>query len=131
MLLDPTKGGDAALLTFYPDGRPVPYHSQEKQPRLHQRAAISIQIYHLDHINLVEARQDACRKARELIDQGTEYLTRYEATFDDGALGEYQRVADDLQAMMSPRAEYSGAVKALATNYNSTLDWVKALLSTG
>jgi len=64
-LLDPTIADDCKLLTFRPDGQPIP----AKQPgtREYKRAETSIWLYHLNHKDFVDDRKNLAGRVQRLI----------------------------------------------------------------
>ena len=68
-LLDPTSALDATMLWFGDDGLAHPRCSEDRQPQF-KRAQTSIDMYHLNHADIVEARKVLQREIRQLISQG-------------------------------------------------------------
>ena len=122
---------DASLLTFNPDGTPVPSYSLTKSPVFHRRALESIKVYHLHDSKLCATRIEVRRKVRELIERGSTYLDRYENTRDDLALEEFERAASELSHMLSSEAEYSRVAKAAVDDFFSTVEWLANLVDFG
>jgi uncharacterized protein (TIGR02646 family) len=56
LLLDPCKPGEPSLIDFDDTGMPVPTYSTEEHAGRNSRAEISIELYHLNHQDLVDYR---------------------------------------------------------------------------
>ncbi len=59
-LLDPLTHTDPGLLWFLPDGTSIPKYNPDTHPIYHRRAQRSIDLYHLNHTDLQEQRQQLC-----------------------------------------------------------------------
>lgn len=104
MLLDPTRAADTILLYFREDGVPEPRHSGEKG----MRAQESIEVYHLHHTDLIEARLGVLNQVRELVELGQRY---YRSWLRDGSdEPAFETVIARLKKFCSEGAEYSAAV---------------------
>lgn len=128
MLLDPTTALDPPLLTFDLNGAVRPAVSSEKSKLLHGRAHISIDVYHLDQVDLEEARLAICNHVEQT-------LKRADAAFRemmDGGLTTKERIkaaVDELRKMISAKAEYSSAAKAVIRSYRSEdRPWINVVL---
>lgn len=68
LLLDPTVADDPLLLTFDLNGMAKPACEETENPVNYLRAKISIEIYHLNHIDLKRRRQlEICGRVRKLV----------------------------------------------------------------
>ena len=113
MLLDPCCPTDPLLLWFDEDGKPAP------NPRacggtgtfLHERVTTSIQLYHLDHLKIVDRRQHLYQTIRLKIDQAEDKLRRLREKADMTAQQSLGEVVAELRKFMSPEQPYSVAAK--------------------
>jgi uncharacterized protein (TIGR02646 family) len=108
-LLDPIDPEDWKLLTFRPDGRPTP----AKQPgsRDFERAATSIQVYHLHCRELVNERRSVAGSVQRIV-QDLERLRPH--LFDPKLRALYKSREVELLRAVQPTAEYSAAALAYA-----------------
>lgn len=129
LLLDPTIETDPFLMTFDEDGSVQPA-SNDKEEEL--RASVSIKLYHLNHFDLKERRRiDVCHVIREKVKDADMYYWHYAQDKGNVTAREgYHRVVRDLKKMISERAEYSAAARAILKMYR-TPDrlWVDKLLT--
>ena len=105
VLLDPTVAKDCRLLSFdLTSGRPIPTVPSEKDEWLHQRAADSIQFYHLD-----EGTWNVQRK--DLIDSVTHLCEQLESLASDlpKEQNKYDEALDELTEYLDYTAEFSSA----------------------
>ncbi|MCI0658035.1 MAG: hypothetical protein L0170_13365 [Acidobacteria bacterium] len=105
-LLDPTKWSDVQLLTFdIGDGRAAPARSKEKDPVGHERATMSIEIYHLHNKDLQDLRYRKMLAVRNRLREATEDLDENSPAYDAALV--------ELWSSILPEAEYSAAAKAM------------------
>jgi uncharacterized protein (TIGR02646 family) len=118
-LLDPTRAVDTLLLYFREDGVPEPRYPDEKGVR----AQRSIEIYHLNHTGLVEARLETLNRARVLIRLGQEY---YDSWLRDGSDElAFETVISSLKKLCAEDAEYSAAVIDLIKGFRDDKhEWI-------
>jgi hypothetical protein len=124
VLLDPTRAADGLLLYFREDGVPeARYPSGEKGVR----AKKSIEIYHLHHTELVEARLETLNRVRELISLGQAY---YKAWLCDGSdEPAFESIIAQLNRLSAPEAEYSAAVRDFIKGFrDDEHDWIYRVL---
>ncbi len=123
VLLDPVRAADTQLLYFREDGEVEPRYTTKQAPEKENRAARSIDIYHLRHTDLVEARLDTLNRARELVDLGRHY---YESWLADGPDEKAFEVAvAELAKLCSREAEYSAAVKDFVKGFRDDVHpWI-------
>ncbi len=106
-LLDPVDPSDWKLLTFRPDGHPTP--AAGPGPHEHQRAAKSIDVYHLHCRELVEDRRVVAGTIQRIV-QDLEVLR---PRIDDAkARSLYKAREKDLLRAIHPDSEYSAAALA-------------------
>jgi hypothetical protein len=120
LLLDPCAPGDPELLTFLPTGAPEPRRAAEEDAEAHDRARISIQLYHLDHVRLVEARKEIWAKVDRLVKRGSGYLAH-------GAVTQLNDVKRDLHELIRSSAPQA-RVARLAVRSRRDVGWVAAWL---
>lgn len=103
VLLDPTNAADCRLLCFeLTSGKPIPRVSHDTNPWLHQRAADSIQFYHLDEGTWNVQRKDLVDELQRLCDQIERYAAGRPATND-----EYELSLAELTERLGHMAEFS------------------------
>jgi hypothetical protein len=109
-LLDPADPEDWKLLTFRPDGHPVP--AKPKGTAEYRRAEISIKAYHLHCKELVDDRRPLAGQIRRLIEELE--LLRPRITTDLPIRKLYMKRQADLLRAVHPDSEYSAAALAYA-----------------
>jgi len=130
-LLDPIDPDDWKLLTFRPDGHPTPV----KQPgsREQQRAATSIEIYHLHCKQLVDDRRALAGTVQRLVQE----LERLRPSIGDRNIRTvYKSLEVKLLRAIHPDAEYSAAAVAYARaeiykiqgGHQVKRDWLEEIL---
>lgn len=131
-LLDPTVAADCKLLTFRPDGHPIP--TKPPGTREYERALVSIWLYHLDRREFVNGRKILAGRIQRLV-QSMEML-RLRMT--DKKVGKvYIEQEMELLRLISRNAEYSAAALAYARdearkkgrNLHETREWLKEILN--
>ncbi len=106
-LLDPIDPHDWKLLTFRPDGHPIP--AKPPDTLEHQRAATSINVYHLHCRELVNERKAVAGQIQRIVQD----LERLRPKIGDSQLRRlYKDRAEDLLRAIHPDAEYSAAALA-------------------
>ncbi len=110
VLLDPTVAGDCRLLSFdLTSGRPIPTVSAKTDSWLHQRAAESIQFYHLDEGTWNVGRKDLIDALGRLCDE-LESL----ATDLPSKQNKYDEALDELTDYLDHTAEFSAVALQVA-----------------
>jgi hypothetical protein len=105
ILLDPIVPADTLLLCFSEEsGAPRPRYSKEKNEWLHQRAAESIDYYHLDEASWNVKRADLMAEVKKLCEQLEDLAAGIPR--DDAA---YSAKIGEIVAYISPFAEFSSA----------------------
>jgi hypothetical protein len=131
-LLDPIDPDDWKLLTFLPDGYPTP--AKPKGTVEHERAAKSIEIYHLHCKPLVNGRF-AVAGAIQRIVQDLEWLR---PKIDDLQIRRvYKNRHVELLQAIHPDSEYSAAARAYAraeiykleSGHQVKRDWLEEILN--
>ncbi len=109
MLLDPIDPDDWKLLTFRPDGHPTP--AKENGTLEYERAATSIEVYHLGYKELIDGRRILAGKVQRTI----EYMTTLRSEISDPAMRRlYKQHQKELLRFIHPDTEYSAAALAYA-----------------
>jgi hypothetical protein len=109
MLLDPVDPGDWKLLTFRPDGYPTPAKPEGSSE--YQRAATSIEVYHLDCKELVDDRRLVAGRVQRTVED-METLLPLIANPTTRQL--YKRQQKELLRLINPDSEYSASALAYA-----------------
>lgn len=127
-LLDPIRNGDTPLLTFTDDGRAVPCYTDDNS--LHyERANQSIELFHLNHPEICEARYSICYEIKQLVKEGNRAFSRQEESADAALVGNesFEGTVRKLRKMVDKNAEYSRAARAILAGYK-TEPWVNSML---
>jgi hypothetical protein len=109
MLLDPADPDDWKLLTFRPDGYPTPAKAQGT-PEF-DRAAISIEVYHLHCKELVDDRRLLARRVQQTVED-METLRPLISNPTTRQL--YKNQQKQLLRLIHPDSEYSASARAYA-----------------
>jgi 5-methylcytosine-specific restriction endonuclease McrA len=105
ILLDPVIPADTRLICFSEEsGAPRPRYTAEQNDWFHQRAAESIDYYHLDEASWNAKRADLMAEVKKLCDQLEALAVRHPR--DEVA---YNQKIDEIVAYISPFAEFSSA----------------------
>lgn len=131
-LLDPIDPEDWKLLTFRPDGRPTP--TKPANTPEHERAAITIEVYHLHCKELVDDRRPLAGQVQRLI-QSMETLRPHITAPKMRNL--YKQQEKELLRAIQKDAEYSAAALAYARaeiykmegGHQLKRDWLEAILN--
>ena len=108
-LLDPIVRRDCELLTFSPDGRPVP--AKEPDTQEYRRAKASIWLYHLDRKEFVGDRRRLAGKIQRLI----QYMETLRPQIVDRKMRKlYLDQEMELLRLIDRNSEYSAAALAYA-----------------
>jgi uncharacterized protein (TIGR02646 family) len=108
-LLDPIDPHDWKLLTFRPDGKPIP--AKPLGTREYVRAAASIQLYHLDHKEFVDDRRSLAGKIQRLI----QYMETLRSQITNASMRKlYKDHEKELLRVIDRDSEYSAAALAYA-----------------
>ncbi|WP_282069924.1 hypothetical protein [Olleya namhaensis] len=109
-LLDPINPNDPDLLFFSKDGKVIPSVTEEDEPWNFSRAQISIDIYHLNHTPLREARLVVWNICQRKINQIKEINKKPHRTAGDNARIEI--IKEELREMRSKSSEFSSVAMA-------------------
>lgn len=109
-LLDPINPNDPDLLFFTDEGKAIPSVLEEDEPWNFQRAVVSIDLYHLNHTPLKDARKvvwNYCQ--RKINDLKAISKKAHRTARDDERINS---IRDDLRNMVSKQAEFSAVALA-------------------
>ncbi len=109
-LLDPINPNDPDLLFFTDTGEAIPSVLEAEEPWNYQRASVSIELYHLNHTPLKDARKVVWNLCQRKINQLKKIATKAHRTAADNARIESLRT--DLREMLSKEAEFSAVALA-------------------
>jgi len=131
-LLDPIDPDDWKLLTFLPDGYPTP--TKPAGTAEHQRAATSIDVYHLHCKPLVNGRAAVAGTIQRIVQD----LERLRPQIDEPKMRAlYKSREVELLRAIHPDTEYSAAALAYARaeiykselGHQITRDWLQEILN--
>ena len=130
-LLDPTDPEDWKLLTFRPDGHPIPAKPEGTQE--HDRAITSINVYHLHCKELVNDRKPLAGRVQRVVEE-MEGLRPHMSQPQMRSF--YKRQLKELLRLIKKDAEYSAVALAYARAEIYTLrcgkqverEWLKEVL---
>ncbi|MBS9388648.1 MAG: hypothetical protein HEQ33_07045 [Dolichospermum sp. WA123] len=108
-LLDPIDPEDWKLLTFLPNGQPIP--TKDEGTREYDRAITSIQVYHLHYREFVSGRKLRASTIRTLIE---DMEIAHSKMFDPDMKVIYKSNLKKLLQAIAPDYEYSAAALAYA-----------------
>ena len=129
VLLDPTVRTDPGLLWFDEDGSAHPKYLESGAPWPYRRARESIDIYHLNHSDLREARQTVCNTCRRKVVEGDE-AWKEASQGSSRAEEEFQKAFEDLEELMAEKAEFSAAARATVMGLRSAgRPWLDTVLT--
>jgi uncharacterized protein (TIGR02646 family) len=132
LLLDPIDPDDWKLLTFRPDGHPTP--AKPTGTSEYDRAAVSIEVYHLNCKELVDDRRPLAGRVQRLV----QYMELLRPQIGDWKMRKlYKEQEKELLRMIHKDAEYSAAALAYARAEVYTLerghqvkrDWLEEILN--
>ncbi|SHM52003.1 HNH endonuclease family protein [Flavobacterium saccharophilum] len=109
-LLNPTNPNDPDLLFFSEDGKAIPSVEQESEPWNYARAEVSIDIYHLNHTPLKDARLVVWNLCQRKIDQIKLINQKAHRTAGDNARIEI--IKTELREMILKSSEFSAVALA-------------------
>ncbi|HJP61228.1 MAG TPA: hypothetical protein VJ865_14570 [Gemmatimonadaceae bacterium] len=128
LLLDPTNRHDPELLWFIDDGSAVPRYDEAEARISHQRARASIELYHFNHRDLLEARKQLFVHIRNLVNRGTRFFQREETGYAMSR-GDLAEVIDDLRELLEDTQELSRAARSMIFNLrDANHKWLDAVL---
>jgi uncharacterized protein (TIGR02646 family) len=109
LLLDPIDPHDWKLLTFRPDGKPIPAKASDTWEYI--RAEVSIRLYHLDRKEFVDDRRSLAGKVQRLV----QYMETLRPKITDPRMRKlYKDQEKELLRVIDRDSEYSAAALAYA-----------------
>lgn len=128
-LLDPTHPHEWKLLTFRPDGQPIP--AKPKGTREHDRAKASIFFYHLDRHEFVRDRKELFRRIQRMIERMETLRIQFLNLKEKKLERLYIEDQKELLRLITKKAEYSAAALAYAQAEGSkeSREWLKEVLN--
>lgn len=127
VLFDPITYTDPGLLWFIPDGTVIPKYSKEDHSLHHHRAMGSIELYHLNHVDIREERQELCNFINRKVEDGNLFFIR-SSQGDDTARQAWESVLHDLYELIQNDSEYSANARAMISFISKKHLWVEATL---
>ncbi len=127
VLLDPTNKDDPKLLYFGPEGLAQSRYSEEQDARCYRRVTTSVDVYNLNHVDIVEARLGRHKEVDDLIKLASDCWARDEQG-DEYAFNEFLRVADEIVKKTAAKTTFSAAAYCALTQYRD-VDWVNQFVS--
>jgi hypothetical protein len=128
MLLDPMVKTDTGLIWFLPDGTAIPKWNEKRESLQYKRATCSIELYHLNHTNLLELRRELCNYIGRLVEDGNVHFARY-MNGDQSAWYSYNRVVEELSRTKEKSAEYSKTAQAMLIEYSKKYKWLECVIT--
>lgn len=125
MLLDPCQPMDPGLLDFRDDGHSRPRYGSGMR---HERATVSIDLYNLNHRDIVERRQVLATKIIEKINDAERIYARVD-TGDVEIDHSFNSIIKDLARALSDAAELSSFSRCVIAGHRDK-EWVEPLLAT-
>jgi hypothetical protein len=125
ILLDPTRDPDPLLLHFWPTGRVEERDHHRQLPR--ERARASIDIFHLNHSDLVDQRRQLAEEIKWLIKDGMVHYDQWQAGNVSAQIG-FNSAVEKLQKLTSEEAEYSAAAQDIIKWFRDPNHlWIEAI----
>jgi len=109
-LLDPTDQDDVELLTFALDGKAYATCSDDDWWGI-QRVHLSVRVYGLNNVSLVDARIKVINRCKELINLIKKKQCHYAKHNENFDREEFKRYINQLREMMKPEAELSAVAR--------------------
>lgn len=109
VLLDPVVAGDTLLLYFGEDGEVGPRFPAAAS-KLLTRVEASIDIYHLNHTDLIEARLELLNRIRTSVELGKAYYSAWQHG-DKDAMPGFHTAVTFLKQLVTDRAEFTYAAR--------------------
>jgi uncharacterized protein (TIGR02646 family) len=125
LLIDPTKIGEAGLLSFNIDGHIKPTYDEGF---LKEKAKRSIEVLNLDQTRIVEARKQIHLLCMRLVDDGDKEFKKLQKDGDVVAQGKYEDKCIQLMEMVEPWSEFSAMARSSLKS--KQLQWVTNLIQT-
>ncbi|MDX3544871.1 HNH endonuclease signature motif containing protein [Streptomyces europaeiscabiei] len=121
MLLDPCDYFDTTAIWFDETGQvKVNPEAEVIEENVPDRVSISRDLYHLDHVRLIEARKRVFLDVLEMCDQADDALLVYKSTRDAAARTVFRDSINSLKRMRREDAPYSAVAKCAVRGYRSS-----------
>lgn len=128
VLIDPCAASEPMLIDFQSDGNPKPSYAEEDHAGRYRRAIVSINLYHLDHPDVVEMRRNLALQIVKEVRAAERLFPRTEA--GDAAIDEsFDQHLRNLAAMLKPEAQLSVFARRVLEGYRYHA-WVPGILAT-
>jgi hypothetical protein len=130
-LLDPIVPLDPTLLTWMVDGNPAPRYSVSQNPEWHERAAVTIAAYHLNHYRLRRRRIRIYNELKMLIQEG-DILYDKAVTNQPFERTSMERVTGRIMSILSERAELTATAKQYIREYRTgqpNREWLEGVIT--
>ncbi|PCI04645.1 MAG: hypothetical protein COB78_10155 [Hyphomicrobiales bacterium] len=127
ILLDPCNPNEPGLIDFDETGAPMPAFSEAEHIGKNKRATVSIDLYHLDHADLVDKRKILAVKIAREVKVADRLFPQTESgdANIDASFREHIRFLADCA---NERAELSAFARRILAGYRN-LSWVDGLLA--
>jgi len=130
-LLDPTVAADAILLTWMVDGNAAPRYAASQNAVWHERADVSMKVYHLNHYKLRRRRIKICNELKLLIQEG-DILYEKAVTNQPYEKESMKRVTSQIMEILSENAELTATAKQYIREYrtgDTKREWLEGVIS--
>jgi hypothetical protein len=126
-LLDPTLASDPLLLYFSDDGQVVPRFAGADVPG-ERRANESVELYHLTHSALVDARIELLNQLRDLVRVGKALFEAWKGGDPKSQIA-FDATVAQIKHRMLDSAEYSAAAKDMLRGMREKCHpWIDSIL---
>jgi len=129
LLIDPCNSNEPGWLWFNESGAVTSKYPKDEKPGRYRRVMKSIELYHLDHPDLIEERLIIAERMSDLIDEGEELEKACDADINTGAAGELKKIKEQLAKFIEHDAEYSACAKSILLGHREK-DWVMEVIQT-
>ena len=130
LLLDPIVPADPGFLWFDETGQAITNPTFCSNPEGYgaKRATLSLDLYHLNHTDLVERRKVVCSDIRRVVDDVNRYFKKYDEG-DATAREAFENSVRDLRSRLSVKAEYSATARSMLMGLRGSHPVVDAVLA--
>ena len=127
VLLDPARDSDTTLLYFREDGV-VSARFREDHNRLHwKRAEASVDLYHLNHEDVVEARRELHRQIKRILELGKIGFADQQ-TNNAAAAATTEYAVGELRGLLDRGSEFSAAARDMISGFrDNSHPWIDAI----
>jgi uncharacterized protein (TIGR02646 family) len=128
LLLDPATPGDPLLLWFMESGMAAERYSEANNRLGHLRAKTSIELYHLNHVDLVEARKALFVEIRRLVKEGDSHLSDWDHG-EHAARIAFNGVVENILGLLSSSADFSVSARNMIMGLRDiNRPWLESIL---